>query len=414
MHQQPHIEFKGVVKRYRVGRGFPSLKAALTGRGGSKARRYHDAVNGVSFQLMPGEALGIIGPNGAGKTTILKLLSQVTRPTSGEIRINGRMSALIELGAGFHPDLTGRENIFLNGTILGMTNEMIRERFDEIVAFSGIGDYLDTPVKRYSSGMYARLGFSIAAHVDPQILLVDEVLAVGDYAFQTRCYARMDELRRNGTSLIFVSHNMDAVRRVCDRGLVMYRGRAIFQGDANEAVIAYSDAVRAAAREASANAAVPLEGGLSQRVMTFDVEIQRVQLLDEQGKPVTVLESGQEATVAIDVQFQRDVEHPIFAFTVRTPDGYLVYNQTTRWMQVETPKFKAGERCRVEFKVRLPLLDGQYDLGADVASADLRHYYDRVESALGFAVREASGAKGLVDLSAEVQIDRVSFAREVA
>lgn len=281
---QPYIEFKDVSKRYRIGQGFTSLRSALT-RTSGKGEEVHWAVRDVNFELQPGEALAVIGPNGAGKTTILKLLSQVTKPTSGEIHINGRLSALIELGAGFHPDLTGRENVFLNGTILNMSHAAIKQRFDQIVDFAGIGEYLDTPVKRYSSGMYARLGFAIAAHVDPQILLVDEVLAVGDFAFQTKCYARMDELRRNGTSLIFVSHNMDAVRRVCDRGMVMYRGQVIFRGGASEAVVAYSDAIRDAARQAQAE--IPKEGGLSQRVMTFDAEIVKVTLLDVEGNPVS-------------------------------------------------------------------------------------------------------------------------------
>ena len=214
---------------------------------------------------------------GQEKPPFFKLLSRVTRPTSGDINVNGRLSALIELGAGFHQDLTGRDNIYLNGTILGMRRSEITSRFDQIVEFAGIGKYLDTPVKRYSSGMYARLGFAIAAHVDPQVLLVDEVLAVGDYAFQIKCYARMEELRRNGATLIFVSHNLEAVRQVCDRGLVMYRGEAIFQGSAPEAVVAYSDAIRQAARQTQVE--VPLEEGLSQRIMTFDAEIERVRLL---------------------------------------------------------------------------------------------------------------------------------------
>lgn len=405
---QAHIEFKNVTKRYRLGKGLLSLRSALGGNGGSgRPEDYHWAVNDVSFQLHPGESLAAIGPNGAGKTTILKLLSQVTKPTSGEVRINGRLSALIELGAGFHPDLTGRENVFLNGTILNMSTADIRKRFDAIVDFAGIGDYLDTPVKRYSSGMYARLGFAIAAHVDPEILLVDEVLAVGDFAFQTKCYARMDELRRNGTSLIFVSHNMDAVRRVCDRGLVMYRGKAIYQGSATEAVVAYSDLIREAAREAKT--AVPLEGGLSQRVMTFDCEIEGVRLLAASGaaagKPVSVLHSGDAARVELDVVFHKPVESPIFAFTVRTPDGRMVYNQTTDWMGVETPAYAAGERCRVGFDIRLPLLDGHYELGADIASADLSHYYDRVERAMGFWIKSTDGAKGLADLGARVSFE---------
>jgi lipopolysaccharide transport system ATP-binding protein len=396
------IQVKNVSKRYRIGGGLPNLWTMLGFDREMRPDQVHWAVKEVNFQLEPGEALGIIGPNGAGKTTILKLLSQITRPTSGEIVVNGRFSALIELGAGFHPDLTGRENIFLNGTILGMKRAEIKARFDEIVAFAGIGQFLDTPVKRYSSGMYARLGFAIAAHVDPQVLLVDEVLAVGDHAFQMKCHARMDELRRNGTSLIFVSHNMEAVRRVCDRGLVMYRGQPIFQGTAVEAVVAYSDAVREAAREEES--AVAIDGGLSERILTFDAEIERTRLLDAAGQPVSVLPSGANVRVAIDVHFLRDVQDPIFAFFIQTPDGRLVYNTTTRWLHIDTGHFRAGERCRVEFAIDAHLLDGEYELGADIASAELSHYYDRQERATTFWIQGSNGAKGLVNLDARVAI----------
>ena len=185
----PSITFSHITKRYRIGQWLPSLRAALQSGNGQANDGYHTAVDNVSFALEPGEALGVIGPNGAGKTTILKLLAGVTHPTEGAIAINGRFSALIELGAGFHPDLTGRENIFLNGTILGMQKAEIQRRYDQIVEFAGISAFLDTPVKRYSSGMYARLGFSIAAHVAPDVLVVDEVLAVGDAEFQKKCMA---------------------------------------------------------------------------------------------------------------------------------------------------------------------------------------------------------------------------------
>ncbi|MCB0110036.1 MAG: ABC transporter ATP-binding protein, partial [Caldilineaceae bacterium] len=296
----------------------------------------------------------------------------------------------------------GRENIFLNGTILGMPRAEIQRRFDQIVDFAGIGSFLDTPVKRYSSGMYARLGFSIAAHVDPDVLLVDEVLAVGDYAFQQKCYAHMDMLRQQGTSLIFVSHNMEAVRRVCDRGLVMYRGNNIFQGSAAEAVIAYSDAVRDAARATQHE--TPTEDGLAERVMTFDAEIARVTLMDEAGKPITVVHSGDTVQVAVDVRFNKAVDHPIFSFTIRTVDGRIVYDTTTRWRNMETPCFAAGEECRITYDLPLPLLDGEFELGVDVAAHDFSHYYDRLERALSFWVQGSHGAQGLVDLGAAIAI----------
>jgi ABC-type polysaccharide/polyol phosphate transport system ATPase subunit len=400
---QPCIRFEDISKRYRLGRGLPRVQDLFKKR----SHDYHWALKDVKFELKPGEALGIIGPNGAGKTTILKILSLVTKPTSGELYVNGRLSALIELGAGFHPDLTGRENIYLNGTILGMRRSEINERFDAIVAFAELADgFLDTPVKRYSSGMYARLGFAIAAHVDPQILVVDEVLAVGDFAFQTKCHARMDELRKKGTALIFVSHNMDAVRRVCDRGLVMYRGQAIFEGTADEAVVEYSDAVRRVARSQNARATQtpPTEGGLTRRILTFEAEIKEVSLLNAARQPITVLESGATATLAIDITFNEDVSQPIFAFFVRTSDGRLIYNTTTKWMNIQTPNFKAGQRSRIEFNLNIPLLQGAYQLGVDIGPQELTHYYDRVERALTFVVKDSSGAQGLVDLAAEVTI----------
>jgi lipopolysaccharide transport system ATP-binding protein len=398
------IVVDNVSKKYKIGKGLTAFREVLQFRKSDSKSNYHWAVQNLSFKLNSGESLGIIGPNGAGKTTILKLLTQVTHPTSGNIKMDGRFSALIELGAGFHPDLSGRENIFLNGSILGMRRSEIKDRFDNIVDFAGIGEYLDTPVKRYSSGMYARLGFSIAAHVDPQILLVDEVLAVGDYAFRQKCYARMDELRKKGTSLIFVSHDMEAVRRVCDRGLVMYRGENIFQGTAPEAVIAYSDAVRNAARQSKGK--LPSEGGLSERVMTFDAEIERVQLLNELGNSVTVVDSGTPVTVAVDFSFHKEVCQPIFSMTVRTPDGSLVYDITTRWMNMQTVDFAAGDQCRVEFVLNTPLLDGEYFLGVDVIETNLSYYYDRLERAMGFWVHGNTMAKGLVDMEADVSIKK--------
>lgn len=402
---------ENVSKRYRIGKGLTNLRELFSLRKENHKNSYHWAVRDLNFWLEPGESLGIIGPNGAGKTTILKLLSRVTYPTHGKIDFSGRLSALIELGAGFHPDLTGRENVFLNGTILGMSRQDIKKRFDEIVAFAGIGDYLDTPVKRYSSGMYARLGFAIAAHVDPQILLVDEVLAVGDFAFQQKCYARMSDLCSSGTTLIFVSHNMEAVRRVCDRGLVMYRGENIFQGSSAEAVIAYSDAIRQAARKMEQE--VPVEDGLSQRVMTFDAEIEKVSIFDETGKSTTVLQSGRPATVAVDIVFHKDVNQPIFSLTIRTLDGYLIYDTTTRWMNIKTPNFSAGKRCRVEFNLSVPLLESEYQLGVDVVATDFSHYYDRLEKAMSFWVKHSEDAKGIIDLSATVSFTTPSPVQEL-
>ncbi|MGL5889695.1 MAG: ABC transporter ATP-binding protein, partial [Bacteroidia bacterium] len=202
--------------------------------------QYVNALSDISFSVAQGEVLGIIGGNGAGKSTLLKLLSRVTQPSEGEIRIRGRLASLLEVGTGFHPDLTGRENIFLNGTILGMKKAEVQKHFDEIVEFAGVAKYIDTPIKRYSSGMKVRLGFAVAAHLEPEVLVVDEVLAVGDAEFQRKCLGKMQDVAENhGRTILFVSHNMNAINRLCTRGIVLRSGKMAFDGTAAEAVKLY-------------------------------------------------------------------------------------------------------------------------------------------------------------------------------
>lgn len=208
-------------------------------KGGSK---FVWALDDISFDVHQGDVVGIIGRNGAGKSTLLKILSKVTSPTKGNIKIKGRIASLLEVGTGFHPDLSGRENIYLNGAILGMTKKEIHAKFDEIVAFSGVDKYIDTPVKRYSSGMYVRLAFSVAAHLEPEILIVDEVLAVGDAEFQRKCLGKMKEVSQQGRTVIFVSHNLVAVKSLCTKGIVMDQGKLVFSGSADEAVESYMNA----------------------------------------------------------------------------------------------------------------------------------------------------------------------------
>jgi len=197
------------------------------------------ALQDISFEVTQGEVLGIIGRNGAGKSTLLKILSRVTAPTSGECRVKGRIASLLEVGTGFHPELTGRENIFLNGAILGMTKKEIKQKFDKIVAFAEVEKFIDTPVKRYSSGMYVRLAFAVAAHLDPEILVVDEVLAVGDAAFQKKCLGKMGDVAREGRTVLFVSHNMGAVQRLCIRGVLLDNGYIVKNGNVQEVITSY-------------------------------------------------------------------------------------------------------------------------------------------------------------------------------
>lgn len=241
------VSFEGVWKKYRRGEHHDTLRDVLLSFARRRPRRSRNgiaddefwAVRDVSFEVRPGETLGIIGANGAGKSTVLKLLTRILRPNRGHVRVEGRIGALIEVSAGFHPDLTGRENIYLQGSLMGMRRAMIEEKFDQIVEFSGIEQFLDTPVKRYSSGMNARLGFSIAAHLDPDVLIIDEVLAVGDFRFQQRAFGRLEELARGGRPVVVVSHQLDRIEQLCSKAILLVAGQVHTAGTPAECVSAY-------------------------------------------------------------------------------------------------------------------------------------------------------------------------------
>jgi len=244
------IEFKNVYKSYSISRfKYKRLSDDIsqifqrlaTGKKRTIQSEKFLALKNLNFNVKRGESLGIIGKNGAGKTTVLKLLSRVTYPDSGEIKVNGKIGAFIELGAGLHPELSGRENIYLYGAILGMRKKEIDEKFEEIVKFSGLRKFLDTPIKRYSSGMYARLGFSVVSFMDPDILLIDEVLAVGDKSFQEKCLSRMHSFAKSDKTLIFISHNLDAVKKICEKVIVLDKGKVLYEGDSGRAIKTYLD-----------------------------------------------------------------------------------------------------------------------------------------------------------------------------
>ncbi|PKO13696.1 MAG: ABC transporter ATP-binding protein [Chloroflexi bacterium HGW-Chloroflexi-10] len=398
---QPSIELQNVSKKYRIGKASLNLRALLQFK--KNQAQYHWAVKDINFKLNPGESLGIIGPNGAGKTTILKLLSKVTFPTSGTIQMNGRFSALIELGAGFHPELTGRENVYLNGTILGMRRDEINRRFDQIVEFAGIEKYLDTPVKRYSSGMYARLGFSVAAHVDPEIMLVDEVLAVGDMAFQKKCYEHMLNMIQNGTTLILVSHNMRAVQKVCQRSIVMYRGQPAFEGSAADATAEYSNILRQAAAEYQPTDADGIQDGIGQRIMTHEAVIESIKMVRSDGSQAYTFSSGEIVKLRAEIAFKADVRSPIAACTVRTPEGQVVFDFTTDWAGIQTPDFSANTRTIMEFNLNLNLAPGTYQIGVNLAYHDLSRYYDRIDRAFDFVMTSVNGSRGITDLQANIE-----------
>lgn len=292
----PSLEFASVSKRYRIANAADSGSSTPLRRLMQMWRPAGEfwALRDVTFQVAEGEALGIIGHNGAGKSTALKLLSNITTPTSGEIRISGRIAALLEVGSGFHPELTGRENVYLSGSILGMRRAEIAAKLDSILDFAGVREFADVPVKRYSSGMYVRLGFAIAAHLDADVLLLDEVLAVGDAKFQERCQRRILELKACGKTIVFISHDLAAVRQLCDRALLLNHGRLITEGTPAEVIAHY--ATLGSERDVRES-----------RGMQKSAHITSLLFLDEAGRPTTELRTGYPVRAVLEYQVSQPV-----------------------------------------------------------------------------------------------------------
>lgn len=288
-------------------------------RGANTRRQEFWALRDVSFDVVRGEALGIIGANGAGKSTLFKLLASITAPTAGEIVLRGRLSALLEVGSGFHPELTGRENVYLSGAILGMKRDEIRARFDQIVAFAGVGTFIDTPVKWYSSGMYVRLGFSISAHLNPDILLLDEVLAVGDAAFQEQCLARIRELRRDGTTALFISHDLAAVEQLCERAVLLHRGEILKAGPVTDVVSEYR---RLAAIHEEPTIPAPVRSGR--------LRLTGISFVDPPTTTAARLRTGDPLTLRVTYHADEAVTDAVVEVFFYSADGkVLVCQQTT-------------------------------------------------------------------------------------
>jgi ABC-type polysaccharide/polyol phosphate transport system ATPase subunit len=358
-----------VSKRYRV-----RQSASPSGGRGSLRRRLQAlvprsdefwALQDVSFEVARGETLGIIGHNGAGKSTILKLLSSVTAPTSGEITITGQLSALIEVGSGFHPELTGRENIYLSGSILGMRRREIADKLERIIDFAGVREFIDTPVKHYSSGMYVRLGFSIAAHLEPDILLLDEVLAVGDAAFQVKCIDRINELHSRGKTIVFISHDLAAVERLCSRVLLLNHGRVVADGSPRDVIGKYEDV---GARYNPSDRQAVAEANL-----TREAEITSVGCYDGEDRAVVALRTGEATTVRVSYVAHESITDAIIEVFVFA----IVNGSYGAWCQLTT----AGQDGRgmpldvgpgtVEFQIdELGFLPGMYYISATIIHAD--------------------------------------------
>ena len=336
------------------------------------------ALEDVSFSVGRGERLGVIGRNGAGKSTLLKILSRITEPTTGRVRLRGRVASLLEVGTGFHPELTGRENIYLNGTILGMSRAEIRRKFDEIIAFAEIERFLDTPVKRYSSGMYVRLAFAVAAHLEPEILLVDEVLAVGDAAFQRKCLGKMSDVAESGRTILLVSHNMAAVTQLCSSAIWLDHGRLREAGPARDVIDAYTSSFTASA-----------DGQFVEREVRGDaaVELLSYRVTNAQGLTLPPPVTKQDLTLVVRVRVNQTIAQPACGINIYANNGVLLTSVNSVQTGQALAPWEPGERDVSIVLRRVPYLPGHYRAGFWAMSPH-GHIYAHVEDAIQFEIGE--------------------------
>lgn len=396
------IRVEGLGKRYRIGSrqaSYSSLRESITDifsapfrraarifRGDAHGAAGLDqdlwALRNISFEVKRGEVVGVVGRNGAGKSTLLKVLSRITEPTEGVGEIHGRVGSLLEVGTGFHPELTGRDNIYLNGAILGMRREEIQRKFDEIIDFAGVERFVDTPVKHYSSGMYLRLAFAVAAHLEPEILLVDEVLAVGDASFQKKCLGKMGEVASQGRTVLFVSHSMGAVQNLCQTGLVLATGGVVFHGPVDEAVRNYLSADEV-------DVGVVDLTGVRTRIGSGDVRLLRFWVEEEQGVPTESLAGGETGHFVVEYETtdRRPRRDMTFSLHINTLAGACISLVSNYFENVEFGEAPARGRIRISIP-RLPLSAGRYVVDLNLAVHGGHTYADFLKSVAAFNVRD--------------------------
>jgi lipopolysaccharide transport system ATP-binding protein len=416
------IRCEGLAKQYRIGEreSYKALRDVITDAVASPFRRFRSALrhsssgsaraekpniwalNDVSFEIKRGEVVGIIGRNGAGKSTLLKILSRITDPTHGHADIWGRVGSLLEVGTGFHPELTGRDNIFLNGAILGMRRAEVTRKFDEIVAFAEVEKFIDTPVKRYSSGMYVRLAFAVAAHMETEILLVDEVLAVGDAQFQKKCFEKFRQISTGGRAILFVSHNMSAMRAVCQNGIVLDRGGVVTLGEVNEVVDRYLSQLNQ-------------EAATTERTETASFIVEEVLITSSDGP---VIKTFDDVEIRVRATAKTDIVDPGMYVGVLTMENQRVTALDFRDLHTTSP-MRAGEEIEIGFRVsELPILPGSYEL--EVYMKDMGHHkielvprrtrFEVVESQV-YGGRKIDSWYGQIGLRARAFTHRPSLAR---
>jgi lipopolysaccharide transport system ATP-binding protein len=382
------ISVEGVSRRFRIhARETRTLKDLFVQRGRSEATDVW-ALRDVSLDIARGAAVGLIGRNGSGKTTLLRVVAGIIKPTSGRVRTEGRIGSLLELGAGFHPDFTGRENVYLNGAIQGLRRQDIRERFDEIVAFAELEHAIDRPVRTYSSGMTMRLGFAIAAFLDADILLLDEVFAVGDEAFQRKCFGRIFAFKEAGGTIVFVSHDATAVERLCERSVLLTAGRVAFDGPTREAVARYRRALSAEADPAEREAGLREWG-------TGELTIASASLVGEEGAERLQFLSGEPFALRVEVAAHDGAPPPRLQLEIRDDAGTLVAGEAVDLAEVGWSATNGSQGIRFEIAT-LPLADGRFHLRLGLTDATGERLYHQLDDALVFVVYPGGEERGVV------------------
>ena len=397
--QPGRIAVDRVSQRFRVSsQPHRTLKDLVVARGRAASTDVW-ALRDVSLLAEPGEALGLVGRNGSGKTTLLRLLSGIFKPTSGRVEVGGRVGSLLELGAGFHPDFTGRENVYLNGSIHGLPRARIRELLDEIVAFAELERFIDLPVRTYSSGMYMRLGFSVAAHIQADVLLLDEVFAVGDEDFQRKCFAKIAEVKRRGGTIVFVSHDAQAVERLCDRAVLLRHGVVAFDGPTRDAIASYR---RLLAEERSPD---ELAAGLREWG-TGEASIRAARVLDCDGDERRQYAAGEPFVIELTVAAEENVAAPLLSLELRDDDGVVLAGVTQPTGALGWPG-RAGE-VTLRFELdRLPLAEGRFHLRAALVDADGERLLHTLDEAARFFVFPTGGESGAVLLSGRWSMEEI-------
>jgi ABC-2 type transport system ATP-binding protein/lipopolysaccharide transport system ATP-binding protein len=401
---EPAIVVSDVSKRFRLYKEKPSsLKERVTRLKGAVYEEYW-ALKGVSFEVPRGSTFGLIGHNGSGKSTMLRLMAGIHRPTSGKIHVDGRVSALLELGAGFHPDLTGRENVYLNGSILGLNRKAINAKLDEIVEFAGLGEFIDTPVKVYSSGMFVRLGFSVAVHVDPDILIIDEVIAVGDEDFQRRCFDHIYKLRSAGSTIVMVTHSLNLVQQMCDSAAWLDHGELKALGSAPDVVHHYLDQVNVVEAQRLEDGAVAAAAGavhVEKYAPHEMITIEEVEFLDRDGQPTKVATPTEPLTVRMHWRSKEPIEEPLFSFAIENEAGVYVANPGMR--PSTDPRKELVGTGYVDYRIdELVLGPGQYTFSVAAHDHSGTTVLDKRERFLTLRVQPGAFiVNGLVEMMGE-------------